>query len=58
MLPMGDVWRQGFGFADREARRPSTAHTAYSLASISKPITATGLVRCPTPPSPPDLLQT
>lgn len=37
------LWEQGFGWADREARRPATAHTSYSLASISKPITATGL---------------
>ena len=37
------LWEQGFGWADREAQRPATAHTSYSLASISKPITATGL---------------
>ena len=38
------VWEEGFGWADREARRPASAHTMYSLASISKPITATGLM--------------
>jgi CubicO group peptidase (beta-lactamase class C family) len=38
------IWEQGFGWADREQRRPATEHTAYSLASISKPITATGLM--------------
>lgn len=38
------VWEEGFGWADREQRRPATAHTMYSLASISKPITATGLM--------------
>ena len=38
------VWEEAFGWADREARRPATAHTSYSLASISKPITATGLM--------------
>ena len=38
------VWVEGFGWADREARRPATAHTPYSLASISKPMTATGLM--------------
>lgn len=38
------VWEEGFGWADRERRIPATAHTLYSLASISKPITATGLM--------------
>jgi CubicO group peptidase (beta-lactamase class C family) len=38
------VWEEGFGWADRENRVPATAHTLYSLASISKPITATGLM--------------
>ena len=38
------VWEEAFGWADREARRPATAHTPYSLASISKPMTATGLM--------------
>lgn len=38
------VWEEGFGWADREKRLPATAHTMYSLASISKPITATGLM--------------
>src|SRR5690606_4339613 len=38
------LWEEGFGWADREKRIPATAHTAYSLASISKPITATGLM--------------
>ncbi len=37
-------WAEGFGWADREKRRPATEHTPYSLASISKPITATGLM--------------
>ncbi len=41
----GDVvWEEGFGWADRERRIPATEHTMYSLASISKPITATGLM--------------
>ena len=39
------VWEQAFGWADREERKPATEHTMYSLASISKPITATGLMR-------------
>lgn len=38
------VWQEGFGWADRERRRPATEHTVYSLASVSKPITATGLM--------------
>jgi CubicO group peptidase (beta-lactamase class C family) len=38
------IWEEGFGWADRENRVPATAHTLYSLASISKPITATGLM--------------
>jgi CubicO group peptidase (beta-lactamase class C family) len=38
------IWEEGFGWADRENRRPATEHTMYSLASISKPITATGLM--------------
>jgi hypothetical protein len=38
------VWEEGFGWADREKRVPATEHTMYSLASISKPFTATGLM--------------
>jgi CubicO group peptidase (beta-lactamase class C family) len=38
------VWEGGYGWADREKRIPATEHTMYSLASISKPITATGLM--------------
>ncbi len=38
------VWEEGFGWADREKRVPADQHTIYSLASISKPITATGLM--------------
>jgi CubicO group peptidase (beta-lactamase class C family) len=38
------LWEEGFGWADRERRVPATEHTMYSLASISKPITATGLM--------------
>ncbi len=38
------LWEQGFGWADRENRVPATEHTAYSLASISKSVTATGLM--------------
>ena len=38
------VWEQGFGWADRENRVPASEHTLYSVASVSKPITATGLM--------------
>lgn len=37
------LWEEAFGWADREARVPANTHTLYSLASISKPITATGI---------------
>jgi CubicO group peptidase (beta-lactamase class C family) len=38
------IWEEAFGWADSEKRVPATQHTMYSLASISKPITATGLM--------------
>jgi hypothetical protein len=38
------IWEAGFGWADRERRIRATEHTMYSLASISKSITATGLM--------------
>lgn len=38
------VWEESFGFADRGRRALATPHTMYSLASISKPITATALM--------------
>src|SRR5512140_1453982 len=38
------VWEEGFGWADVARRIPATPHTAYSLASISKPVTATALM--------------
>jgi CubicO group peptidase (beta-lactamase class C family) len=38
------LWEEGFGWADRERRVPATERTPYSLASVSKPITATGLM--------------
>src|SRR5215469_16356053 len=38
------IWEEGFGWADREQRRVATPHTLYSLASISKPITATAIM--------------
>src|SRR5436190_4919685 len=38
------LWEEGFGWADREKRIVANEHTLYSLASISKPITATALM--------------
>lgn len=38
------IWEEGFGWANRETMTPASQHTMYSLASISKPITATGLM--------------
>jgi CubicO group peptidase (beta-lactamase class C family) len=38
------VWEEGFGWANREDRVPATEHTMYSIASIAKPMTATGLM--------------
>jgi CubicO group peptidase (beta-lactamase class C family) len=39
------VWEEGIGFSDLERRTPATAATPYSMASISKPITATGVMK-------------
>lgn len=38
------VWEEAFGWADKERRVPLTPNTALLLASVSKPITATGLM--------------
>jgi CubicO group peptidase (beta-lactamase class C family) len=38
------LWEESFGWADKERQVRATPHTMYSLASISKPITATGLM--------------
>lgn len=38
------LWEAGFGLADRERGLPATPHTPYSLASASKPLTATALM--------------
>src|SRR5207245_1516081 len=38
------LWEEAFGWQDREKQVPATVNTMYSLASISKPITATGLM--------------
>lgn len=38
------LWEQGFGWADRERAVAAGENTIYSVASVSKPITATGLM--------------
>ena len=38
------AWEEGFGWANREARLKTTAHTPFTLASITKPFTATTLM--------------
>jgi len=38
------LWEEAFGWADRERMALADVNTMYSLASISKPITATGLM--------------
>ena len=39
------LWEAGFGWANRERQVRATPHTRYSLASVSKPLTTTGLIR-------------
>jgi len=38
------VWEEGFGWADRQKRIASNAHSMYSLASVSKSFTAAALM--------------
>ena len=38
------VWEEGFGWADREARRRATSHSAFSVASTTKPFTTTAMM--------------
>jgi CubicO group peptidase (beta-lactamase class C family) len=38
------IWEEAFGWANREKMIQATPHTMYSMASISKPITTTGLM--------------
>ena len=38
------LYEHAFGFSDLESRIAATTDTAYSLASVSKPLTATGLM--------------
>jgi CubicO group peptidase (beta-lactamase class C family) len=38
------VWEEGFGWANREAKLRATPNTPFSMASITKPFTATTLM--------------
>lgn len=38
------VWEEGFGWANRETAKKATAHTPFSMASITKPFTATTIM--------------
>src|SRR5215470_5210574 len=38
------VWSDGFGYADLEARVPARPTTKFRIGSVSKPITAAGLM--------------
>jgi CubicO group peptidase (beta-lactamase class C family) len=38
------IWEEGFGWANRQSRLKATAHTPFSLASITKPFTTTTLI--------------
>ena len=38
-------WKKSFGYADLENKTPAKPDTRYRLASISKPITAVGILR-------------
>ena len=38
------LWEEAFGWADRERGIRATPHTMYSLASVTKPMTATALM--------------
>jgi CubicO group peptidase (beta-lactamase class C family) len=38
------VWSEAFGYADLEAKRPVTPATRFRIASVSKPVTAAGLM--------------
>jgi len=39
------IWERGFGLAHRETATPATAHTAFSLASITKTFTTAAVMR-------------
>ncbi len=39
------VWAEGFGFADREQRRPATPETVYQIGSITKVLNAVAVLQ-------------
>src|SRR5713226_7121154 len=39
------LWTEARGFADREAKEPATTRTLFQAGSISKPVTASGVLR-------------
>ena len=39
------VWAEGFGYADKENRKPASAETIYRVGSISKLFTATAAMQ-------------
>ncbi len=39
------AWIRGYGWADQEAARPVTPETVFGVASISKPVTAWGVMK-------------
>jgi CubicO group peptidase (beta-lactamase class C family) len=39
------IWMESFGYADKENKIKATPNTLYTIASISKPITATGIMK-------------
>jgi len=39
------VWAKGYGFADLENKVPATEKSAYRLASVTKPMTATAIMQ-------------
>ncbi|MBT3630456.1 MAG: beta-lactamase family protein [Candidatus Marinimicrobia bacterium] len=39
------LWMESFGYADKENKIEATPNTLYTIASISKPITATGVMK-------------
>jgi CubicO group peptidase (beta-lactamase class C family) len=41
----GQVWKEGFGYADKEQKIPYTSQTTQPIGSITKPITALGIMQ-------------
>lgn len=41
----GQVWKEGFGFADKEQKIPYTSQTTQPIGSVTKPITVLGIMQ-------------